>query len=32
MEYVELGGNSRFQEWLVSSLLFPGAKDFKAYR
>jgi uncharacterized 2Fe-2S/4Fe-4S cluster protein (DUF4445 family) len=32
MEYVELGGNSRFQEWLVSSLLFPGAKDFKEYR
>jgi uncharacterized 2Fe-2S/4Fe-4S cluster protein (DUF4445 family) len=32
MEYVELAGNDRFQELLVGSLLFPGAKDFKDYR
>jgi uncharacterized 2Fe-2S/4Fe-4S cluster protein (DUF4445 family) len=31
MEYVELAGNSRFQELLVRSLLFPGAKDYKDY-
>jgi uncharacterized 2Fe-2S/4Fe-4S cluster protein (DUF4445 family) len=31
MEYVELAGNSRFQELLVDSLLFPGAKDFKDF-
>ena len=28
LEYVELAGNSRFQELLVDSLLFPGATDF----
>ena len=28
LEYVELAGNSRFQELLVESLLFPGAADF----
>ena len=28
LEYVELAGNSRFQELLVDSLLFPGAADF----
>jgi len=31
LEYVELAGNSRFQELLVDSLLFPGAKDFKEF-
>ena len=31
LEYVELAGNSRFQELLVDSLLFPGAKDFKDF-
>jgi uncharacterized 2Fe-2S/4Fe-4S cluster protein (DUF4445 family) len=31
MEYVELAGNERFQELLVGSLLFPGAKDFSEY-
>ena len=31
LEYVELAGNSRFQELLVGSLLFPGAKDFNDY-
>jgi uncharacterized 2Fe-2S/4Fe-4S cluster protein (DUF4445 family) len=31
LEYVELAGNGRFQELLVDSLLFPGAKDFKEF-
>ena len=31
LEYVELAGNSRFQELLVDSLLFPGARDFKDF-
>jgi uncharacterized 2Fe-2S/4Fe-4S cluster protein (DUF4445 family) len=31
LEYVELSGNSRFQELLVDSLLFPGAMDFKDF-
>jgi len=31
LEYVELAGNSRFQELLVDSLLFPGATDFKEF-
>ncbi len=31
LEYVELAGNSRFQELLVDRLLFPGAKDFKEF-
>jgi uncharacterized 2Fe-2S/4Fe-4S cluster protein (DUF4445 family) len=31
LEYVELAGNSRFQELLVDSLLFQGARDFKDF-
>jgi uncharacterized 2Fe-2S/4Fe-4S cluster protein (DUF4445 family) len=31
LEYVELAGNSRFQELLVDSLLFPGARDFQEF-
>jgi uncharacterized 2Fe-2S/4Fe-4S cluster protein (DUF4445 family) len=31
LEYVELAGNSRFQELLVDSLLFPEATDFKDF-
>ncbi len=31
LEYVELAGNSRFQELLVDSLLFPEAKDYKDF-
>ena len=31
LEYVELAGNSRFQELLVESLLFKGARDFKDF-
>ncbi len=31
MEYVGLAGNSRFQELLVDSLLFPGARDFQKF-
>jgi uncharacterized 2Fe-2S/4Fe-4S cluster protein (DUF4445 family) len=29
LEYVELAGNSRFQELLVDNLLFPEAKDYE---
>ena len=31
LEYMELAGNSRFQELLVDSLLFPGATDFHGF-
>ena len=31
LEYVGLAGNSRFQELLVDSLLFPGARDFQNF-
>jgi uncharacterized 2Fe-2S/4Fe-4S cluster protein (DUF4445 family) len=31
LEYVELAGNSRFQDLLVDSLLFPGARDFQEF-